>query len=105
VLNASWSGPQDVPLEQIDTSGRAGWKASGDTAKVDTFVQKIQTGDKKPIILVSNAGNGKLMIADGHHRFLAYERLGLPPYAYVGVVDSAADWQAAKEMHAQGSNG
>jgi hypothetical protein len=86
VRAASWTGPQDVPLVSIDYSNRDEWKASQEPERVQFFVEKIKAGDKKPIVLVNEPNNRKAIIVDGHHRALAYEKLGMPAYAYVADV-------------------
>jgi hypothetical protein len=107
VKNASWE-LKNVPLDQIDFSGRAKWKASKHADKITRFTGKIKSGDKKPIILVVPPGGGKYRVADGHHRALAYKQLGQPARAYVATVD-AEGFRAAMEMHSeqldQDSNG
>ena len=46
-------------------------------------------GELKPAILVRRPGTGKALIADGHHRTLAYEADGQDyVWAYVGRVDT-----------------
>lgn len=80
VHDAKWSGPERVPLDQIDTGNRDTWAASGNPKKVKKFQKKIlkkedKGKDPKPAILVSRPGKDTQMIADGHHRFLAEEAL------------------------------
>ncbi len=99
VKNTEWE-LKNVPVDQIDYSGSAQWKATAHKAKVGRFVEKIEDDDKKPIILVIPPDGGKYKVVDGHHRALAYKRLNEPARAYVGTV-SANDYPAALEMHAQ----
>ena len=80
VHDAKWSGPERVPLDQIDTSNRDTWSASSNPKKVKKFKKKIlkkedKGKDPKPAILVARPGKDTQMIADGHHRFLAEEAL------------------------------
>lgn len=89
VKKASWKGPIDVPTDSIDSSGRKRWQASQENKKVEKFVEKIKRGQLKPIILVKTPKKDKTIIVDGHHRFLAYEKLGIPVCAFVGEVDKA----------------
>lgn len=90
VLAAEWSGPTEIPVSQFDLSGRAGWKASRDGQKVDSFAAEIAAGRQvKPVVAVKEPGKDALVVVDGHHRLLAYERAGLPVLAYVGYVSSA----------------
>ena len=98
VRSAKWEGPMDVPLDEIDYSQKASWRANGNKAKVNKFVKKIKAGDKKPIVLIKPPGGGKYRVADGHHRALAYQQSGKPARAYVATVDKAA-FAAAMEMH------
>src|ERR1700689_3739046 len=50
VLAASWSGPQDVQLEEVDTSNRRNWQASSEDKHVSDFVDQVKDGSVKPII-------------------------------------------------------
>ncbi|HSB57963.1 MAG TPA: ParB N-terminal domain-containing protein, partial [Methyloceanibacter sp.] len=101
--SARWEGPVDVPLGQIDFSNRAAWGASGEPDKVATFADKISSGKMKPLVLVRVLGKKKLMIADGHHRALAYQRLGKPARAFIATVDAkSGPWD---EMHAAQRSG
>src|SRR5271169_174048 len=86
VKAANWEGPTDVPLDEIDTSNRRNWQATEDLGHVDDFLKQVKDGSVKPIILVNTANDDKMMIADGHHRFLAAEKLNMPVKAYVATV-------------------
>jgi hypothetical protein len=97
VRAAHWEGPVEVPIDQIDFSNVDKWKASKEPEQVQVFVEKIQSGDRKPIILVNEPNNERLIITDGHHRALAYKQLGLPAVAYVAKVGSVNG--AWDEMH------
>lgn len=101
VRAAKWSGPVVVPLGEIDFSTQEIWSASKDPDHVQDFVQQIDDdGFVKPIILVNEPNNEKLIIADGHHRALAYQTLGRDPVAYIAEVGAVGDkglpggWQA-----------
>lgn len=98
-----WSGPARVALHDINSSNRQNWVATHDPEKVNFFVkQLLEEGHLKPLIL-TDSGDGKLDIADGHHRFLAYESAGIDPVAYVGLVPSkSGPWE---EMHAAQARG
>lgn len=96
----TWKGPVQVPLDKIDFSKANTWTASHNQAKVKKFVGKIQDGFKKPVILVMGPNGGKYRLADGHHRALAYKKLGQPVHAYVATVSDPAVYAEAMEMHA-----
>lgn len=88
VLDAIWQGPVVVPLSTIDFSNQKNWQASKDTQHVDEFVKEISNDAfVKPVILVNERNNSKLLAIDGRHRLLAYKKLGLDPMAYIGTVD------------------
>jgi len=92
VRDASWSGPRKVPLGKLDTKDRSEWDASHEPNLVSRFVAKLHRRhaagkELKPAIIVERP-EGKFLIADGHHRFLAYEQDGQDyVWAYVGKVD------------------
>jgi phage-related protein (TIGR01555 family) len=93
VRKASWTGPRNVDLDKIDTQNKAKWRAQSDDARVTKFMKHIKKDKVKPIILVDRPGKDKMMIADGHHRFLAHEKLDRPPLAFVAKVDkNTGDW-------------
>ena len=87
VKKAKWEGPLDVEVEKVNSSNRKDWVASNEPKKVKKFVEKISRGQLKPIILVKTPNKDKMIIVDGHHRFLAYKKLGIPITAFVGTVD------------------
>lgn len=93
VRTASWTGPYRVPVKDVDTSDRSQWDASHEPGEVDRFVAKLRRRraegrELKPAVIVKRP-DGKLLIADGHHRFLAYEEAGSDyVWAYVGRVDA-----------------
>lgn len=99
---AIWTGPQDVPLDQID------W-VSGDWTNVDPdhvqhFVKKYadKGGHLKPIILVNEPNQKPLFVADGHHRATAFRYMGIPAQAYVATVGTTGgQWE---HMHTQQLN-
>lgn len=92
-----WQGPIEVDTDQIDYSNESTWKASSD-GKLDSFVEKIQKGVRKPIVLIKRPSKDKLMVADGHHRALAYRKLGMPAPAFVATVPT--DDGPWNELHA-----
>ena len=90
VKDATWTGPVNVPADQIATEDRDQWAATADRAKVARFRKRYKrAGKMKPAILVRAPGRDKDVIADGHHHVLAAIELGYPIRAYVGHVDKA----------------
>lgn len=95
---AVWSGPESVPTADIDFSNADSWTAAAEPGKVDRFADKIITGKLKPIILVNTPDARKYIVIDGHHRAMAYRKLGLPAMAYIGrVAAKRGPWE---QMHA-----
>lgn len=101
VLAARWKGPEPVPLDEIDFSHRDSWRASHEP--IEPYIDRISRGRMKPVILVKTPGNPKYVIVDGHHRTLAYERLGRPAVGYVATVHS--DYGPWIELHAAQKKG
>jgi ParB-like nuclease family protein len=87
-LDFQWGGPKKVELSQIDFSNQANWAASEEPDRVAFMVDKIKSGDKKPIILVLPPNQSQYMIVDGHHRALAYKELDQAAIAYTTNVPS-----------------
>jgi hypothetical protein len=99
VKRAAWTGPQLVPWERIDHDDEAKWAAAHQPAKVRQFVRDIKAGRKtNPSILFQPPGDGKAVVADGHHRAIARHSMGQDVLAYVGHI-RAADREAAEETH------
>jgi hypothetical protein len=99
VKRAAWTGPQLVPWERIDHDDEAKWAAAHQPAKVRQFVRDIKAGRKtNPSILFQPPGDGKAVVADGHHRAIARHSMGQDILAYVGHI-RAADREAAEETH------
>ncbi len=97
VRGAQWEGPIEVPLEEVDYSNQDQWAATDDPERVQMFADRIAAGDRKPVVLVNEPNNEKLIIIDGHHRALAYLKLGQPIYGYVATVSTVnGQWD---EMH------
>lgn len=94
--HAQWMGPVKVPIDHIDPE--MDWMDGADPDHVQEFVERRQAGKKlKPVILVKTPGNDKLLLVDGHHRYLAEAELGEPVRAFIGTVDAdEGDWT---EMH------
>ena len=101
VNSIPWRGPVEVPLSSIDFSNASNWQASKDQDHVDKFVNLISNeGFAKPIILVNQPHNDKKMIIlDGHHRALAYQKVGQPALAYIGEAGQITPEMA--RMHSQ----
>jgi ParB-like chromosome segregation protein Spo0J len=77
----------------VDFTNRKTWTAEPDDKKVKRFMQDIRDGVVKPAILVNEPNNEKMVIADGHHRSLAAQELGVPVRAYVATVGMVhGDW-------------
>jgi SPP1 gp7 family putative phage head morphogenesis protein len=83
VLGLRWTGPEFVPLDQIDWSNQESWTASHQPEKVAKYARKIQKGKIKPGILIARPGKPTVMIADGHHHALAEKQLHRPVYGYI----------------------
>lgn len=89
LADATWHGPMPVPLADIDFSNEKTWAAHHQVAHDDEFVQRLRDGEKlNPIILIDTPKQHDFMIVDGHHRALAYRKLGESPIAYVGTTTS-----------------
>ena len=84
-----WIGPVNVPLDRIDTRDEDGWAASHQSQAVTRFAEGIKagTGHTNPVVMVQSPENPKAIVIDGHHRYLAYRKLGRPVKAYVGMTD------------------
>jgi HK97 family phage portal protein len=96
VYHAAWNGPVTVPLAHIDPD-MTGFDAA-DPDHVQDFVDRIQAGKKiKPVILVKRPDEAKLLLVDGHHRFIASSIADLPVNAFVATVN--ADHGAWESMH------
>lgn len=91
VRAASWTGPTPVPISSIDYSEASTWRASVEPEKVKAFAEKIAAGDlMKPIILVKEPKSDKYIVVDGHHRAMAYRKLGKPALAYIATVGAVS---------------
>jgi len=108
--SASWTGPQQVPLDQVDMSDKDQWDASHEPGKVAKIAAKMRRalgrgGHPKPAVLVRWPGSQKDVIVDGHHHVLAAQQDGQHfIWAYVGHVDSEkGPWNttAAREIRAR----
>jgi ParB-like nuclease domain len=83
---ATWIGPVQVPQGRVNFAGRDGWAASHEPGAVKRFTRHIKagTGHTHPVVMVQEPGESKADVVDGHHRTLAYEKLGRPVTAYIG---------------------
>jgi hypothetical protein len=100
VMRARWIGPVQVPWERVDIDDIDSWAASHQGDAVARFAKDIKAGSghTNPCVLVQEPTGNKAFIVDGHHRALAYHKLGQPVLAYVGMID-AKDRTAALETH------
>ena len=64
---AAVTGPQMVPLHEIDWGDRAHWTASSQPRRVTAFMEE---GNGKPALVVA-LPDGRKVIGDGHHRAIA----------------------------------
>jgi HK97 family phage portal protein len=103
--HASWTGPAKVPLDHIDPTPK--WMQGADPEKVQKFVERIQKGKKvKPVIAVKTPKGHKLLLIDGHHRWLAYAELGKPVPSFIGTVDAEhGPWETMHGFQKDSANG
>jgi hypothetical protein len=94
-----WTGPTEIPLDQVDFSQSAQWQAKKEPDKVDGFVDKIEADNRKPVVLLKGPDGGKYRVIDGHHRSLAYQKLGEPLTAYAGTTSDEAAFKQALDVH------
>jgi hypothetical protein len=103
VKENKWTGPQLIHVMDVDFSNYKTWRAAHEPEKINKFKKKIKKGVIKPVILVKTPKNEKYIIADGHHRSLAYRELGGSVVAYVTNVDrETGPWDEFHSM--QGNN-
>jgi hypothetical protein len=104
VKKLSWSGPQDVPLDQVNFTNQKKWNAWKEPERVAKFARRIAKRAKqgrrvKPVVIVHVPDDDGSMIVDGHHRSLAYQKLNKPIWAVTAKVPKIkGPWQ---ELHAQ----
>lgn len=91
----TWTGPQLVPLADVDFSDAGDWAAAHQPDRVAKFAKRIRKGKQvKPAVLVK-VPDGRLIVADGHHRALAAQQTGRPVLAYVGrTTRQAGPWDS-----------
>lgn len=105
IPTVSWSGPLEIPVDEIDFSNANKWQASHED--IGPYAEKIRKagGNWKPVVLVKRPGNDKFMIVDGHHRVLGYKKLGWPVRAYVATVPTVhGDWEELHSMQRKGTS-
>ena len=100
---ASWIGPVQIPWDRINDDDADSWAASHQPDRVNEFARRIssKTDTVNPSILIQRPDDDKCDIIDGHHRALAFKKLGKPVLAYVGIIHNRNDTQAALETHAK----
>lgn len=89
VQHARWIGPVEVPLDRIDRNDVDSWAASHQPERVKYFAKQLRKG--KPVhagVSVQEPGENKIKVVDGHHRYLASVKAGVPYLTYIGFVDS-----------------
>jgi 8-oxo-dGTP pyrophosphatase MutT (NUDIX family) len=104
---ARWIGPVQIPQDRIDDDDMDKWAASHQPARVDHFVRQVKAGDPvHPAVCVQEPGESKVKVIDGHHRTLAWRKLGEPVTAYVGFVrkDGGAWDETHLYQHHQGDD-
>jgi hypothetical protein len=90
VRSAVWEPVRKVGLDRFDTAGQSSWAAASQPQNVDREVQKWQDGSAEPIVAVQVGGSPQYVIIDGHHRYIARERMHKGRVlAWVGHVPSA----------------
>lgn len=107
VKSARWDPPDKIDLDEFDTSDRSDWAASSDHDRVDHEVQKWQDGTANPIVAIQVGGSPQLIIVDGHHRYLARERMHKHRVrAYVGhVPNNQGPWMETHLSQKGGASG
>jgi hypothetical protein len=93
--DARWIGPVRVPQDRIDYDDMDKWAASHQKGRVKHFARQIEDDESHlhPVVAVQEPGENKIKVIDGHHRTLAYRKLGQPVKAYVGFVGhDGGDW-------------
>lgn len=90
VKQSHWVGPVDVDPQNINFDNMHTWAASHQPKAVRRFAKHIKekTAHLHPVILVKTYDHDKYNVVDGHHRTLAYVKLGKPVHAYIGFVPS-----------------
>lgn len=108
--DAVWSGPQWVPAERIDTTHEASWVAANDGSaahwRKKLRKRRAKGRHLKPAVLVRTPHSTHDVIADGHHRALAYLTGEGRVWAYVGKVDrTEGPWLSMHDRDIRGQSG
>lgn len=83
VLGLHWT-KEDLPLDAVDWSGMASWRATREPRLVAKLARKMGKGKAdKRAIAVERPGKSTVMLADGHHHALAHRSRHEPVPAYV----------------------
>ncbi len=100
---ASWKGPINVPPEHIDFEDTEMNRTQDDEQLVCRFADKLRSGEKvDPVVLVATPKGAKLKLVDGHHRYLAAVRVGVPVRAYIGTVNAErGPWETMHDTEYQ----
>jgi 8-oxo-dGTP pyrophosphatase MutT (NUDIX family) len=89
VKDARWIGPVEVPTDRVDVDAEAHWAASHQQARVAHFADRMKKGKPvRPGVSVQEPGETKIKVIDGHHRYQASVKAGVPFRTYIGFVDS-----------------
>lgn len=96
VDRAQWTYRPAVPLDSIDMARRPGGRDQG---KVAAIADAVTAGKPmEPVVLVDV--DGKLQIADGYHRTLAFQRAGKTSVAAYVATGTRVTGPWVKTMHA-----
>lgn len=103
ILSAHWEGPVEIPIDEVDFPNQEKWRASHEPS--EPYMERIEAGKRKPVVLVKTPGNQKFDIVDGHHRTLASKKLGIPVLAYVATMHvDKGPWLTLHGMQKKGSS-
>lgn len=107
VKSARWDPAEKIDLDEFDTASRSDWAAATDPKQVDREVQKWQDKTADPIVAIQVGSSPQLIIVDGHHRYIARERMHKSRVlAYVGrVPNSNGPWMETHLYQKGGPSG
>lgn len=88
VHKIKWRGPIEYPVDNIDFDDKFSWRAVKEPGTIRKWKNRIEDAEShsehvKPAVLIERPKD-TAMITDGHHRTIAYQKLGKPVYAWVG---------------------